>query len=215
MKRVNFGCGPTPISGWYNYDNSFSVCLAKHRILTSIMDKLGLLKESQKKLIAVARKSNIIWADATKRILLPDNSVEVLYSSHMIEHLDREEVKVFMQQTRRVLAAHGIIRIVVPDFRKLATQYISDGDADAFLERSGLTRGSHRTLLDKLKYLIIGERHHLWMYDGPSMVRLLSSMGFKDTRIMPAGSTMIPDPGELCLYERSDESVYVEAYNDI
>ena len=52
------------------------------------------------------------------------------------------------------------------------------------------------------------------MYDGPSMIRLLSAMGFKDPRILPAGSTMISDSDGLNLYERADESVYIEAYNN-
>lgn len=214
MKRANVGCGPSPISGWYNYDNSLSVRFAKHRILTFILDKFGFLEDSQKKFIKVVRNSNIMWADVTKRIPLPDGSVEVLYTSHMVEHLDREEVKCFLKQARRVLTSNGIIRIVVPDLSKLTAQYITDGDADAFIEKSRLTHRRPRTFLDKLKYLIIGNRNHLWMYDGPSMVRLLSSMDFKNPRVLPAGSTTTSDSPELNLYERADESVYIEAYNN-
>lgn len=213
MKRVNIGCGPAPIPGWHNYDNSLSVRLGKHSIFASILDRFGFLTEGQKKLISVARNSDIVWADATKRIPFPDSSIEVLYTSHMVEHLDREEVQKFLEEANRVLNSDGIIRIVVPDLRKLATQYITNEDADLFVEKSRLAGRRHRRLLDKLKYLIIGDRHHLWMYDGLSICRLLSVMGFKEPQILPAGSTIISDPDGLNLYEREDESVYVEAYN--
>jgi len=180
MKRVNIGCGPSPISGWYNYDNSFSVRLASYPTLTAILCKLGILTEGQKKLISVVSNSNIVWADATKRIPLPDDSVEVLHTSHMVEHLDRHGIHEFLKEARHVLVIDGIIRVVVPDLRKYVNQYIAGGDADAFVGKTMLAGQKSKTMFDKLKYLIIGDRHHLWMYDGPSMCRLVSAMGFKE-----------------------------------
>ncbi len=211
LKRVNIGCGQTPTPGWVNYDNSWSVRLARYPLLITILDKCGLLGEKSKEFISLVREHDISWADATKRIPLPDNSVEVLYTSHMIEHLDREEVGQFLREAYRVLAPGGIIRIVVPDLRQLVEQYIADGDADKFIERTLLTRRKPKSLLEKLKYLIVGDRHHLWMYDGPSLCRLLSAHGFKTPHVLGPGSTLIPDPGNLDLYERAGESLYVEA----
>jgi len=51
------------------------------------------------------------------------------------------------------------------------------------------------------------------MYDGKSMVRLLTKAGFRDPQILPPGSTLIKDPGSLNLWERKEESVYIEALN--
>lgn len=212
IKRVNVGCGQTPTPGWLNYDNSASIRLAKYPLLVAVAERLSLLGEGPKSFVSVAKNSDIIWADATKRIPLPDNSVEVLYTSHMLEHLDREEAKLFLREAYRVLAPNGIFRIAVPDLKKLVNQYITEGNSDLFIERTLLTRQRPKTILGRLKYLVVGDRHHLWMYDGSSVVRLLSTMGFKEPRILKAGSTTIQDPGELNLYERAEESVYVEAY---
>lgn len=212
LQRVNLGCGHSPTPGWCNYDNSFSVRLAKYPLLVLALEKLRLLTEGQKSFISYARNSNIIWADATKHIPLPDNCVEALYTSHMVEHLDRNEVILFLREARRLLAPHGVLRIGVPDLRKLVSQYVTEGDADSFLEATLLTREMPKTILGRLQYLAIGDRHHLWMYDGPSMIRLLSTTGFKEPRILEPGLTTIPNPGELNLYERAEESVYVEAY---
>jgi hypothetical protein len=212
LKRVNVGCGQTPTPGWLNFDNSVSIRLAKHHMLVSVVKRLGLLGEGQKRFVSFAQNNDITWADATKRIPLANNSVEVLYTSHMVEHLDREEAKLFLQEACRVLAPNGIIRIAVPDIKKLVDRYLIEGNADLFIERSLLTHQRRSTLLDRLKYLILGDRHHLWMYDGPSMVRLLSEAGFKESRILEPGSTTIPNPGELNLHERAEESVYVEGH---
>jgi hypothetical protein len=64
---------------------------------------------------------------------------------------------------------------------------------------------------DRLRWLVAGFRDHGWMYDGPSLCRLLQTAGFVDVGEVSAGHTMISDPGELNLREREDESVFVEA----
>ena len=61
------------------------------------------------------------------------------------------------------------------------------------------------------KWVLVGPRHHLWMYDGDSLTRLLRDAGFKDVTVVPPGTTNIPDPGHLDLQQRAAESVYVEA----
>jgi len=212
LKRVNVGCGSTPTPDWHNYDNSLTVRLAKYPLLIVILGKLGLLGEVQRSFASIVRNCNIIWADATKHIPLSDNVVEALYTSHMIEHLERDDVQRFLHEAHRVLAPNGKIRIAVPDVKKLMDQYMTEGDANLFIERTVLTCPRPKTVFAKLKYFVVGARHHLWMYDGASIVRLLSEMGFKDPRILGPGSTTIPNPGPLDLYERAEESVYVEAY---
>lgn len=212
LQRVNIGCGPTPTRGWLNFDNSLSVRLAHYSWLAVVLAKLGLLTEGQKDLVSASSNNGILWANAARHIPVPDKSVEVLYTSHMMEHLDREEVRLFLREVYRVLAQHGIVRIAVPDLRKLVDQYAVEGDADSFIERTYLTRQRPRTLLDRMKYLIVGDRWHLWMYDGPSCCRLLSAMGFKEPRVVEPGSTVIAQPEALDLFERADESVYVEAF---
>ncbi len=212
MDRVNVGCGPTPTRGWINFDNSLSVRLAQHPILVSFLSEVGLVDKAQKSLVHAAKNGEIQWADAARHIPLPDASVGVLYSSHMVEHLDRQSAVAFFFEVRRVLVSNGIVRIVVPDLKKLVAEYVANGDADAFVERSLLTRSKPKNILEMLKYMVVGDRHHQWMYDGQSMIRLLVMAGFKEPRILPPGSTLIVDSSPLDLRERAEESVYVEAY---
>ena len=49
------------------------------------------------------------------------------------------------------------------------------------------------------------------MYDGISLCKLLTVQGFSNAEIVAAGKTNIDDPDSLDLYERSEQSVYVEA----
>ena len=211
--RVNIGCGQSPTEGWENYDNSWSIKLAKKPTIFKILNVVGLLSEKKKAFINFARKSNIKWADAKRHIPEPDHSLEVLYTSHMLEHLDRQEVENFFKEVRRVLQNGGIVRIAVPDIKYSVEQYLLDKDADKLVEKTGLTKRKPKTFFEKLQYLIVGERKHQWMYDGNSLAKLLRSAGFNDPAIMAPGDTMIKDPGPLNLKERSPGTVYVEAMN--
>jgi predicted SAM-dependent methyltransferase len=213
MKRINVGCGQTPTPGWTNYDNALTARIARMPLLPALLDRLHLLTDLQRSFIRAARASDIRYADAVRRIPEADRSVEVLYTSHMVEHLDANEARSFLREARRVLEPGGIIRVAVPDLRGHVNQYIADGDGDGFVARVYLSRPRPGRLLQKLSYLLVGDRHHQWMYDGPSLCRLITSAGFVDVRDMPAGQTSIPDPGPLDLFERSPESVFVEARN--
>jgi predicted SAM-dependent methyltransferase len=213
MLRLNVGCGQTPTTGWKNYDNSWSVRLANKPIIALVLSKVGILKKWQRDFIGLAKRTGIQWADVTRKIPELDQSVEILYSSHMIEHLDKDQVSGFLKEARRVLAPGGIIRLAVPNIRFHIDNYVQDNDADRFIEKTLLTRPRPKTFFDKLSYLLVGDRHHKWMYDGESLCNKLSAAGFREPRVMEAGTTLIQDPGQLNLREREPESVFVEAIN--
>jgi hypothetical protein len=211
LYRVNVGCGQTPTAGWTNFDNSPSLRLARHPLLARMLLTLGLLNRHQWANVQFCRANRIEWADGCKRIPLPDAAAEVLYTSHMLEHLDRSEAERFLQEARRVLALGGIIRVAVPDLERMVRQYLDSANADELLERMQVTASRPHTLAAKLLYLIVGPRHHLWMYDGPSLVRLLTSCGFENAKVTSPGQSCIRDAGALDLRERESDSVYVEA----
>ena len=73
----------------------------------------------------------------------------------MLEHLDRDEVKRFLKEAKRVLIEGGIIRLVVPDLEKLIIQYNNDKLADKFMKKSLLYFIKPKSLLEKKKFLLL------------------------------------------------------------
>jgi len=130
----------------------------------------------------------------------------------MLEHLDKKEAMQFLMEARRVLKHEGIIRLAVPDLRRMIADYETDGDADKLVSRTQLAHTRPQTLLQKLHWLFVADRsHHRWMYDANSLTLLLEKAGFSHVVVRPAGATMIMNPGDLDLREREEESLYVEA----
>jgi SAM-dependent methyltransferase len=209
--RINVGCGQTPITGWINFDNSLSLRLSKIPIIPLLLAKLGLLDGSQSEFIRFAHNNGISYGDAAKGLPLKPGSAGVIYSSHMLEHLDRDRAAKFIAEAFRLLRPGGFIRIAVPDLRKLVMEYVESGDANGFLEATLLCCPDPRTLWQRIRLLLTGPRNHRWMYDGESLVHLLRMHGFVSPEVLQPGCTRIPEPGALDLRERAEQSVYVEA----
>src|ERR1022692_1095798 len=108
--RINVGCRQTPTVGWRNFDNSLSLRLSKPKLLQMVLRKIGIVNKEQACFIHFAREHCIEYGDATRGLPLPSGSVEVLYSSHMLEHLDRQEATLFLMEARRILCSGGIVR---------------------------------------------------------------------------------------------------------
>ena len=209
--RVNVGCGLSFTPGWLNFDNSFSVRVTGWPVVPTLLARTGFLTAKSAELAEMARRGSVRFANAAARIPCATSSVAAVYSSHMIEHLDRGEARAFLAEVRRVLSPGGVVRIAAPDLSLLVRNYGRTGDADEFV--AGIHMGLNRPtgLRGWARWTMVGPRHHLWMYDGESLMRLLRQTGFDEAAIMPPGSTMIAEPGQLDLSERAAESVYVEA----
>jgi len=101
-----------------------------------------------------------------------DNSVDLIYSSHMIEYFDREEIIVLLEQWHRVLKPNGTLRIAVPDFTSMVELYTSD--------QIGLTN-ILGPLYGKME---MGDEviYHKTVYDFWDLSEVLTYCGFKDVR---------------------------------
>ncbi len=56
----------------------------------------------------------------------PENSVDLIYNSHVFEYFDREEGFNVLKEWHRVLKPQGILRMAVPDFEAMAKNYLEN-----------------------------------------------------------------------------------------
>ena len=78
----------------------------------------------------VSTGKNVIAHNLLQGVPFEDNSFDVVYHSHVLEHFNKKDGKAFIKECHRVLKPGGIIRIAVPDLEQIARNYIS------FLEKS-------------------------------------------------------------------------------
>ena len=68
--------------------------------------------------------SVVLRHDLRRGIPFPDDQFDVLYHSHLLEHLPRGFALPFLRECYRAMKVGGIIRVVLPDLERIAGVYL-------------------------------------------------------------------------------------------
>ena len=71
--------------------------------------------------------------DVTKLDKIKDNSCEIIYASHVLEHFGRNEFESILKLWNKKLKLKGILRLAVPDFEKAIRWYGKTGKIEDVL----------------------------------------------------------------------------------
>ncbi len=107
------------------------------------------------------------YNDITK-LKFKDDSVDLIYASHVLEYFDREEAILVLEEWYRALKPGGILRIAVPDFETMTNlYYFREINLNDILG----------PMFGKMK---MGDKniYHKTVYDFKSLSILLSKIGF-------------------------------------
>ena len=72
----------------------------------------------------VSHGKGVVSHNLLKGIPFADNTFDIVYHSHFLEHLSRSDALFLTRECYRVLKPGGIIRIVVPDLENIVREYI-------------------------------------------------------------------------------------------
>lgn len=72
----------------------------------------------------VSNSSKVKRANLLAQLPLNDSEVDLVYSSHFLEHIPRDQVVPFLSECFRILKPGGLLRIVVPDLENLCRTYL-------------------------------------------------------------------------------------------
>lgn len=121
-RYLNLGCGGRFHPGWVNVD------------------------------IVSSDPAHIVQHNILESLPFAAATFDVVYHSHVLEHLPRATAPRFLAECRRVLKPGGVLRVVVPDLETIARLYLENltsawtGDATASLHHEWMTL----ELLDQL-----------------------------------------------------------------
>lgn len=68
----------------------------------------------------------VIKHDLTQPLPFADNFFDLIYHSHLLEHLAQSQGLALMTECYRVLKPNGVIRVVVPDLEELVRSYLEE-----------------------------------------------------------------------------------------
>lgn len=111
-----------------------------------------------------------ILLDLRRPLPFPDDSVDLCYSSHFVEHLTPEEGQLHVAEVHRILRRGGTYRVVLPDAIEFVRRYL-DGDLEFFRKAFPWAdrpmqaiyavanwNGEHRNIIDFDELRLMGER---------------------------------------------------------
>jgi predicted SAM-dependent methyltransferase len=206
--RLNIGCGPSGINGWLNYDWG----------ILPLLSKLGLIRQLLVNFKILPREYNVKWpsiklVDIRKKFPLKDNAIQHIYCSHVLEHFERWEALQILKECRRVLRRRGVIRIVIPDIKKICQIYYKSVSRPG-RELCRLWWGFDKDekpqgLIQSLARRFI--RDHYWNYDQKELEILLSEAGFSQIKLSDFQKGKFPDINSLDLESHRNYSLYLEA----
>jgi predicted SAM-dependent methyltransferase len=107
-----------------------------------------------------------------RKLPFKDNSVDVIYASHLIAYFDRLEIMDLFYEWKRVLKVGGILRLATPDLYKMTKLYV---ESKVRLEDIHGPMYGRMPMNDKTIY-------HKTVYDYPSLAKVLMLCGFKHVR---------------------------------
>jgi predicted SAM-dependent methyltransferase len=102
-----------------------------------------------------------------------NNSVDLIYASHVFEYFDREEAIDVLEKWKKVLKPNGILRLAVPNFKMYSKLY---------MEGTITLDQCIGPFYGKWKMTDTETIYHKTTYDKISLKSLLEQSGFRDVK---------------------------------
>ncbi len=196
---INLGCGPMAArTRWQDYDGSWNV-LASH-----LPFGIGWLVKKLLGHRGSGFPKHVRYLDVTRRLPFADQSVDVVYFSHVLEHLYLDEGRRLLMECHRILKPGGIIRVLVPDTEYFLKNYLSKASAKEvgacmeLNERLGYRLLTGRGNMLRRLYAAAADFHtHKFMYDRQYLAECLSQVGFVSLEEAIFGISRVPEVSEV------------------
>lgn len=235
---ANLGCGTKTHPSCLNIDWSVYARIKRNpfgRRLAHIAFNGVRLEQFQ------SLDQGVVVHDLRKGIPLEDQTADVVYHSHVLEHIDRAVVPAFFAEVLRVLKPGGIHRVVVPDLERYAEEYLASlhaGLADVgaaarhdasvsqmllqIVRREAYGTSMQPRMRRMVENLVLGDARkrgetHMWMWDRVNLPQALADAHFRECRVVDWRTSRFPGWNDMGLdcqasgAEYKPESLYVEA----
>jgi predicted SAM-dependent methyltransferase len=175
--KIHLGCGRVHLDGWVNVDAD-----------------------------GASPAVDLVW-DLRHPLPFPDDSCELLYSEHVLEHFTVEDGLSLLRECRRVLRSGGVLRIAMPSLDDILRKSVG---AD-WRDQDWLSWPEYRAIQTRAEMLNVAFRWwgHQWLYDREELRRRLAEAGFSHADDCARGQSAIADLRER--ETRADSNLVCEA----
>jgi predicted SAM-dependent methyltransferase len=142
--------------------------------------------------------------DLRNPLPFPDNTVSMIYSSHVLEHFSYRDMNALLTECFRILKSGGVFSAALPNARIYIEAYLTPDKFDPEVYCRYRPAYNYNSKIDFLNYMAYMNGHHRHMFDEESIIAILKRAGFRIARLRSFDET-------LDMKERDYESIYVLA----
>ena len=162
MLKINFGCFSSNIDGWIGVDHALRhIIVQRIPFMSFFLWKFRILNDTQYDWHKRGLFRTVVYGDARERLKFGTESADYVYSSHLLEHLFRDEAVFFLKECFRILRTGGKIRICIPDWDSLKIQ--------PSFENSGFAKNRKEM-----------KNSHKWSWAKADLGQVLTNIGFRN-----------------------------------
>lgn len=195
LMKLHIGCFDQPLEGWYNTDITPHITVSRIPYAADLLHAIGKLPDHRLSQHKQGVFKNVHYLDVRKRFPFQDNSVNAVFSSHIIEHLYQKDARHMLQESLRILSPGSVCRIVAPSLEWALSLY-DEENPEATVK--AILENDHAN----------PKNCHQWMYTGKSLVKLMHEIGFTDVESLSFKHGRLPDLERID--NRPENSIYVE-----
>lgn len=151
-----------------------------------------------------------IFLDVRNKSNIPSSSIELIYSSHFIEHLEHHELISHFKECFRILKKDGTLRLGVPKFENTFNDYCSGNKVEVDKQKSILSKKfnideKYICRMDLINRSVYEFGHHKICLDSVKVKNLLIFCGFEDKRIK-----IVDFDNSIDVKSRKDDTFFIE-----
>ena len=113
---------------------------------------------------------HIVTTNLFRLAMIPDNVADLIYMSHVLEHVSHRDIVSTLREMHRILKNGGVLRVSVPDFDRIIDIY-QGNDRDATSIEQPLMGGQDYSF-----------NYHYAVFNDAHLRKHMLNSGFKNTR---------------------------------
>ena len=180
--------------GWLRHGHFVRARAIQNYLETHPLRKVHLGSTYQLNGFLNSQITDAVPIDINRRLPFPDNSLDLIYNSHVVEHIHRRQFHAFLKECLRVLRPGGKLAISTPSIKNLVTVLYGDDDQarDILLNRARMhsSEGFHSP--GQHLNIVMRAYGHRWLYDTNYATKVGELIGF--SKSYAVDNLAIPDP---------------------
>lgn len=204
--NVQYGCGLSCPDNWLNFDTSPTLQAQKIPLLGRYITRGR-----------VVFPDAVQYGDIVKGLPVKDASCDVLYCSHVLEHLSLNDLRIALRNSYRLLKPNGVFRLVMPDFEFFIKEYLSNESSDSVIQ---FFRHTSLGLVERKKGILnaihanFENSRHFWLWDYKGIEMELRNVGFSKIRRAYFGDSANKVFSIIESKERWEQALGVECFRE-